>query len=147
MQAFVGSIVMQDVALTVSGGGVRSASVDSTAANLGEQTASIALPLGSTMIPVALTASRGLTKIYQLVFDRGASILDQIAYGKASNTGAGDGFGYSISLSGDTLVVGAVGDVTGEDSAATGVNGNQADNSASQSGAAYVFVRSGTTWT
>ena len=29
---------------------------------------------------------------------------------------------------------------------ATGVNGNQSDNSAGQSGAAYVFVRSGTTW-
>jgi hypothetical protein len=28
----------------------------------------------------------------------------------------------------------------------TGVNGDQSDNSAVQSGAAYVFVRSGTTW-
>ena len=28
-----------------------------------------------------------------------------------------------------------------------GVNGNQADNAAVDSGAAYVFVRSGTTWT
>ena len=29
------------------------------------------------------------------------------AYLKASNTGAGDSFGYSVSLSGDTLAVGA----------------------------------------
>ncbi|HWO19525.1 MAG TPA: FG-GAP repeat protein, partial [Kofleriaceae bacterium] len=64
-------------------------------------------------------------------------------YGKASNTGAGDGFGFSVALSGDTLAVGAL----CEDSAATGVDGNQADNSASSAGAAYVFVRSGTTWT
>jgi hypothetical protein len=34
------------------------------------------------------------------------------------------------------MVVGA----HGEDSAATGINGNQADNSADDSGAAYVFV-------
>ena len=33
-----------------------------------------------------------------------------------------------------------------EDSNATGVNGNQNDNSATNSGAAYVFTRSGTTW-
>ncbi len=47
-----------------------------------------------------------------------------------------------MAVSGDTVVVGAV----GEDSSATGVNGNQSDNSAASSGAAYVFVRSGTTW-
>jgi hypothetical protein len=33
-----------------------------------------------------------------------------------------------------------------ESSNATGVNGNQSDNSAPNSGAAYVFVRSGTNW-
>ena len=65
------------------------------------------------------------------------------AYLKASNTDAGDGFGLSIAVDGDTIVVGAPFD----DSAATGINGNQADNSATNAGAAYVFVRSGTTWT
>jgi len=65
------------------------------------------------------------------------------AYLKASNTDAGDGFGLSIAVDGDTIVVGA----PFEDSAATGINGNQADNSATNAGAAYVFVRSGTTWT
>ena len=33
-----------------------------------------------------------------------------------------------------------------EFSNATGVNGNQSDNSAFHSGAAYVFVRTGTNW-
>ena len=61
-----------------------------------------------------------------------ASVID---YGKASNTGMGDGFGASVSLSGDTLAVGA----PGESSAATGVNGNQADNTASSAGAVYMF--------
>jgi hypothetical protein len=67
----------------------------------------------------------------------------QQAYLKASNTEAGDLFGISVAVSGDTVVVGA----SGEDSNATGVNGDQANDSADGSGAAYVFVRSGTTWT
>ena len=76
------------------------------------------------------------------VFTRTNSVWSQQAYLKASNTGAGDYFGYSIAISGSTVVVGAI----SEDSNATGVGGNQADNSAPDSGAAYVFVRSGTTW-
>jgi hypothetical protein len=64
------------------------------------------------------------------------------AYLKASNTGTSDQFGYSVSLSGDTLAVGAY----YESSSATGVNGNQADSSATNSGAVYVFRRSGSTW-
>ena len=51
-------------------------------------------------------------------------------------------FGRSAAISGDTIVVGA----KGEASAATGVNGDQSDNSATYSGAAYVFERSGGTW-
>ncbi len=76
------------------------------------------------------------------VFVRNGATWSQQAYLKASNTGAGDGFGNSVSVSGDTVVVGA----NREDSSATGVNGNQSDNSAAFSGAAYVFVRNGATW-
>ncbi len=77
------------------------------------------------------------------VFDRAAGgVWSQQAYLKASNSGAFDFFGQSVAVSGDTIVVGAL----GEDSAATGVNGNQVNNSASASGAAYVFVGDGTTW-
>ncbi len=60
----------------------------------------------------------------------------QQAYLKASNTDPGDGFGLSVAVSGDTVVAGAI----AESSNATGVNGNQSDNSAYQSGAAYVFT-------
>ena len=77
------------------------------------------------------------------VFIRNGMTWTQQAYLKASNTEAGDLFGCSVGISGDTLVAGAF----GEDSDATGINGNQIDNSASQAGAAYVFVRSGVTWT
>ena len=56
--------------------------------------------------------------------------------------GDGDQFGFSLALSddGNTLAVGAI----AEDSNATGINGNQADNSAMSAGAVYVFTRTGT---
>ena len=62
--------------------------------------------------------------------------LEQLAYLKASNCEWGDLFGWSVAACGDTLVVGS----RGEDSAATGVNGEQHDNNGYASGAAYVFV-------
>ncbi len=76
------------------------------------------------------------------VFVRSGTSWSQQSYLKATNSAAGDSFGISVSISGDTLVVGA----SFEDSAATGVYGNEALNSAIQSGAAYVFVRNGVTW-
>ena len=79
------------------------------------------------------------------VFTRNGATWSQQAYVKASNTQAGDFFSLSASLSddGNTLAVGAL----SEDSNASGIDGNQADNSAAASGAVYVFIRSGTTWT
>jgi len=76
------------------------------------------------------------------VFVRSGATWSQQAYVKASNTNGGDRFGGSVSVSGDTLVVGA----EQEDSSAVGVNGNQLDNSTSGAGAAYVFLRSSSTW-
>lgn len=76
------------------------------------------------------------------VFVRNGTQWSQQAYIKASNTNSGDSFGISVDVSGDTLVVGAI----GEDSNATGVNGDQANNSAADSGAVYVFKRNGTEW-
>jgi hypothetical protein len=78
------------------------------------------------------------------VFTRSGSTWGQQAYVKASNTDAGDYFGWSVALSdnGSTMAVGAY----AETSATTGINGNQADNSAYNAGAVYVFTRSGATW-
>ena len=55
---------------------------------------------------------------------------------ESSNTGVGDYFGYSVAVSGDTAVIGAAFD----SSRATGVNGDQRENSAFGSGASYVFL-------
>jgi len=76
------------------------------------------------------------------VFSRNGATWTQQAYLKASNTDAGDLFGQSLAISGDTIVIGA----PNEDSGATGINGAQG-NGLLESGAAYVFVRNGTTWT
>ena len=74
------------------------------------------------------------------VYERGADgAWNQRAYVTASVADATDGFGSSVALSADgtTLIVGA----SGEDSAATGIDGDETDNSVEQSGAAYLFTR------
>ena len=87
------------------------------------------------------------------VFTRTGARWAQQAYIKASNTGEagvgdefgdGDQFGFALSISddGNTIAVGA----NAEDSNATGINGNQADNSMISAGAVYVFARTGAIW-
>ena len=78
------------------------------------------------------------------VFTRNGANWTQQAYVKASNPGRSDHFGSTVALSGDgsTMVVSA----PWESRAATGINGNQADDSLPQAGAVYVFTRSGSTW-
>ncbi len=67
-----------------------------------------------------------------------------IGYFKASNTDASDLFGWALALSadGNTLAVGAI----QESSNATGINGNQSDNSKLNSGAVYIFIHTGNSW-
>ena len=79
------------------------------------------------------------------VYLRQGDSWTQQAYVKASNPGQSDHFGSSVALSrdGNTMAVAAHWEASG----ATGVNGNQNDNSIPQSGAVYVFTRNGTTWT
>ena len=69
------------------------------------------------------------------VFTREGTDWSQQAYIKASNVSYEDGFGLNVALSRDALAVGA----QGEDSAATGIDGDQADNSAEDSGAVYLY--------
>lgn len=78
------------------------------------------------------------------VFTRSGDNWAQQAYVKASNTGWGDEFGAAVALSanGNTLAVGA----PFEDSAATGINGDEDNNMLKSPGAAYVFTRSGGNW-
>jgi hypothetical protein len=79
------------------------------------------------------------------VFKRTETIWTQEAYLKPSSTFISTLFGFSVDLSGDgnTLVIGTPGDA----SSATTINGDTTqhiDNA--NTGAAYVFNKSGTTW-
>lgn len=78
------------------------------------------------------------------VFARSDDGWQPEAYLKASNTGEGDEFGHHLHLSGNgqTLAIGAA----LEGSMATGINGNQGDNSAGASGAVYLFQRDAASW-
>ncbi len=61
---------------------------------------------------------------------------------RASNWEDRDFFGRSVAISGDVIVVGA----PVESSSARGIDGDGDDNGSYRSGAAYIFQRSGTTW-
>ena len=82
--------------------------------------------------------------VYVFVRDENGDWAQQ-AYIKASNTNAGDSFGIDLAISGDGNTLAVSTDF--EDSNATGVNGNQGNNSAANSGAVYVYTRDGNdTW-
>jgi len=109
------------------------------------------LAVGSPMEEGAATGVNGNQDDHSMfsagavyVYVRGSGGWSQQAYIKASNPGPDDQFGFGVSLSadGNTLAVSA----PYEDSAATGINGDQADNSMANSGAVYLFSRSETTW-
>jgi len=78
------------------------------------------------------------------VFTKDGNKWVQEAYLKASNAQASDRFGGSVNLDvdGNTLVIGA----SFERSNATGVDGDQENNSEIGAGAAYVFVRKEGIW-
>lgn len=75
----------------------------------------------------------GAVHLYRLA---GAQFA-RTSYLKAPNTGNGDAFGNVIDIAADgrTIAVGA----TGESSAASGIGGDQADNSVTGRGAAYLY--------
>jgi hypothetical protein len=107
----------------------------------GAASSPITLGLGDNSVDIVVENNLGWQRTYRLTLRRAAGIA-QYAYGKAANIGSGDYLGYSVTLSGDTLAVGA----RFEDSAAQGVYSSQDDNTAPDSGAVYVFRRSGTAW-
>ncbi len=80
------------------------------------------------------------------VFSRdGEDVWSQQAMLKASNAEADDGFGAAVTIStqGTRLAVGA----PGEDSDATGINGEKTSNLAAESGAVYIFSLNEDAWT
>jgi FG-GAP repeat protein len=79
------------------------------------------------------------------IFVRDGGKWTQQAFIKSSHPNKEDWFGSRLNISGDgnTLAVGA----QLENGGSKGINGNQADLSAEDSGVIYLFTRSGATWT
>jgi len=84
--------------------------------------------VGADLDDVGANADQGSA----YVFTRSGTIWSEQAHLTASDGAAGDHFGLSVALSGDTALVGADGDDVGANS---------------DQGSAYVFTRSGTAWT
>ena len=85
----------------------------------------------TVVVGAVLDDDNGTSSGSAYVFIRSGTTWTQQAKLTASDGAADDFFGFSVSVSGDTAVVGA----------------RFEDDKGSNSGSAYVFVRSGTTWT
>ena len=107
-------------------------------------TRTAARPASTRPIRATTTATGDLSTGAAYVFVRNGTTWTQQAFFKASNTGANDWFGSRLALSGDgnTAAMGA----SLEDTLGRGINGNQEGNDATESGAVYLFTRTGTTW-
>lgn len=101
----------------------------------------IPLMEGENTITIVVMAEDGsATESYSIRVTRQAiNSFSQQAYIKASRSVPDAEFGRAVSISGDTLAVGA----PREDNSARGINGNQDAGQAIKSGAVYVFVRDG----
>ncbi len=92
--------------------------------------ASISLDGDTALIGVYFDDDKGLNSGSVYVFTRSGTTWTQEAKLLASDGTMGDYFGWSVSLDGDTALVGACYD----------------DDNGADSGSAYIFTRTGTTW-
>ena len=97
----------------------------------------------ATTVPDNVSSKSASGAVY--VYKRTGSSWAQEAYIKAANSASDSQFGYSVSLDGETIVVGA----PYEDSDLTTItNGTTANDNvtSADSGAVYVYKRTGSTW-
>jgi hypothetical protein len=71
------------------------------------------------------------------VFVRDGTTWVQRRYVKATNTGAGDSFGFRVAVAGDGATFAC--SARYEDSNAAGIDGDPSNNSATDSGAVYIY--------
>lgn len=84
--------------------------------------------------------------VYLYLFDSVEALWGLQAYIKAPNVSAGDLFGHSLALDGDTLVIGAPGEDGATIEVINGTDLSGANDSGNNNGAVYVFVRSDGIW-
>jgi hypothetical protein len=119
--------------VTACGGGGGDGGGSSAPPPPGSGSTVVELAEGDNDIVVEVTAANGSTKSYTITVTRQlATSFALDAYLKASNAELEDQFGFSVAISGDTLAVGALFE------SSNGLGG-EADNSALNAGAVYVF--------
>jgi hypothetical protein len=101
--------------------------------------AAVGIPAGDSVLEATVTSALGAgSQSYTVDVARRA--IHQRGYLKAAVTDELDWFGGQVAIDGDTIVVGATGEASADPGDAT-------DDTANESGAAYVFERSNGTWT
>lgn len=131
------SILQQEVSVTVTGTTLTSVKVSDTPVPLGQPSAPVPLGQGSTSVFIDV-AKGPISQRYELAFNRGAAPIVEVQHLRAGNIGANDFFGISVAASGEYVAIGA----KWEDSS-TEVG---ADNAVTDTGAVYIFRRSGNSW-
>ena len=79
------------------------------------------------------------------IYQRVGEIWAQQSFIKAANSDAGDLFGHKAAIDQNTVVVGAPLEDSNQNTISNGTTASS-DNSSGQAGAAYVYIRNGTTW-
>ncbi len=95
-----------------------------------------------TIIDTGFASASGAVYIYK----RTGTTWAQEAYIKANNSQTSDFFGFAVTLSSDTLAVGAYQEDNGATTITNGPDTIVDSGAASASGAVYVYKRTGTTW-
>jgi hypothetical protein len=132
-------LLTQRIALTAAPPAGGTIKVNGVALDASGAWTSPVLSLGETPIEIELTSPFGVSNTYTVMVER---TVEQEAYIKSMHHDERDHFGFWVDYSNDTLLVTAWLD----DSAATGIDGDETNNAASDSGAAFVYVRDGKTW-
>ncbi|MET0386922.1 MAG: hypothetical protein ABW321_13230 [Polyangiales bacterium] len=130
-------LLVQRVTLTLAGPPLSRIEVNGRRLG-GDTWQSDVLALGDNPAQIAVIADAGATTTYDLIIERAG---EQTAVVKAPEPGDNDMLGISLAIAGDTLVTGAI----YEDGSASSVDGD-VDNSAPDSGAAYVYQRGADGW-
>lgn len=131
------SALQQEIAVRVIGPTLTGIKVAGIASASSAFSPPIALRPGKSTVTVELEKGT-LSRRYDLVVDRGGAAIAAPFVLRADNAEAGDGFGAALAMSGDYLAVGA----PYEDSSVSLGN----NNSATDTGAVYVFHRANRTW-
>ncbi|MBP6218808.1 MAG: FG-GAP repeat protein [Oligoflexales bacterium] len=80
------------------------------------------------------------------IFKRAAGVWAQEAYLKPNNARDGALFGWSVTISQNTVIVGARDESSNQNTITTGATSGSSDHSLAGAGAVYVFERSGIAW-